>query len=238
MKIELKWDDFTFPSKENMKAIYQKYPVLDKYDIDVIKRNDEKQLNRENIFHSSYFKEQKVFYEQMINHISVANHYLSIVLYYASKNPNQFGNEQQVATSLLFETNYEMFYLKISGSFDRFLHLINIMFNLGIQKVVTKGKIEKILHKTFKNNELNDTFNKLINNDNLLPILGIRNDFVHNISNIEAKIVYDKENKIFKDNFNYIEESEKALEHFVNYIDFINKEAIPFLYNAYKKINK
>lgn len=240
MEINLEWEDFKTPNVEIITGFESKFPELKTAKLDKIKKrvdiyeggNELKQI--ELLFDA---KIDSAYIYELKNQLDISCFYLKHLWYYQSLNPRRFNGSEQTAASIYYQTYYEAFYNKLSSSFDYFLQLINVYYELGLNpNEVTKFEIKKRICELYEDLALSTAFYNLGRNRNFQKISFIRNSFIHrnSVFTEDFKLVGDKH----FDKFQYINKTKEAVNHYIKHIIFINTEALPLLYKFkdFKKI--
>jgi|SRR5690606_36067671 len=234
--ILLKYDDFSLPNKEHQMELFKNYEELES--IKVIPRNFNFQLSS-NLNIAKYqldlqFGKDKSYYVEMNNLIAISKHYLTHLWYLSKQKPNRFGGGKATANSISFETYYEIIYSKLSSAFDRYLHLINIYFDINEPKI-SKEKVGNFFKKYKEKKLFTEEFQAIVNDEDYKNIVVKRNLFIHNES------IFDKyfklENDQWLDNYDYDFKMHETIKEFITFVKFLNTKALPFLDLAEEFIN-
>lgn len=234
----IKRDSFVYPTKEEAKRVNEQYKSsLDEISRDIHLVRDRK-LFLSNTFDNSYEgvkalmnilefnKKGNSIYENFYNKVLISNYHLHTLLCLSQRGLNKFSGGIEAANVILYETEYEMFYIQLANIRDRFYQLVKYCFCM---KNTIQSKVNFI--KELKGIELSlgNEFDKICNsnptkicNPLITEAIAIRNSFNHNESPFEKNIY----------KFEYREKAELALAHFVDFLTFINNQAIPFLLRA------
>jgi len=147
MEIKLEWEHFKSPNLEIIKVFNKKYSQVKEVKLHKIKTRYEvydpgiEIKNNDLIFYSNI---DLGLIHDLHNHIGISVFYLQHLWFYNSIKPNRFKGGAYTATSIYYETFYEALYSKLSSSFDRFLHLVDIYYALGLPKnKVDKNNVKK-----------------------------------------------------------------------------------------------
>lgn len=228
MKIQLNWENFKSPDLQTIKGFDIAYPELKEKQLNKIKTRREFYDTEVSIGYidalNSQDEENKYIHE-LYNHIGIIEFYLKHLWFYNSIGPRRFKGDDFTAASIYYEVFYEGVYSKLSSSYDRFLHLVNIYYALGLPKnEVKKDKVKNKICSIYMDQELSKMFNEIDKNENLYNFSKIRNSFIHRESVFE---VFFNNNY---DSFQYKNKIKSAVEHYIKHIDFLNNHAISFLY--------
>ncbi|KAA5535315.1 Cthe_2314 family HEPN domain-containing protein [Paenimyroides baculatum] len=235
MKIEIKWENFVNPNLSDAKKFNSEYPALSKCFLEPIKKIHEIQLYDLDKMKYGLLKEQK-YISEIIQCVGISKMYLTNLWFHSTQKPNRFKGGSRTANSISYETYYEIIYSKLSSSFDRFLHLVNIYYSLNInQRDITIRNIKNAICEQYKDESLSNSFYALVDNSYYQNISKIRNTFIH------RELVFEKYHKINEDgvhydSFQYKNNTESTILNFIGYIHFLNTVAIPFLYNFQKLV--
>jgi len=243
-------ESFVYPTKEEVIKIKAQYPELSKVRIEELDKSllpsfpNTWNVNEEVTWYNRFIKTDlpvldllegvNPAYEltvNFLNKVRLTKHYLYNLLCLSKRPLNKFEvNDGKAANTILYENNYEMFYVQISNTRDRWYQLVNVYYNLGIPiSSIIKTKIAKELKERYSLEQLNKEWDELCKNDLINKSITIRNKFTHRISPFEESVIFDKQKQCFIDDFKYEDMTKIAKENYLNYIEFIEKYAIPFL---------